>query len=371
MRKLRVLVIGNYKPDRQESMNRFADLLIRMYGEGFLVDSQTPFAVFGLLQWLPPLLFKYIAYIDKFLLYPAWLCLLSGAYDVIHIADHGNAFYTLFCIRARSVVTCHDLLAMRGAFGDTSVSCSASSIGIFLHRLVRFGLRHASAIAFDSAATLNDFQMLVAAPPAQQHSVIHLPLNANFNTEADPSLLPNSERKLLPNAPYLLMVGSDLPRKNRALALSLIQQLGQHSPYHIVFAGAPLNSTEREFQHSNPLGGRVHSIVRPSHALLNVLYCHAHALLFPSIAEGFGWPLLEAQACGCPVLASNTTSIPEVAGSGALYASPHDVSHFSVHVYTLESIEQRSRLVGLGKANLHRFGFQQAAQAYQRLAFTA
>ena len=110
------------------------------------------------------------------------------------------------------------------------------------------------------------------------------------------------------------MVGSSHPRKNRTLALQLLEHLGPSSPYMVVFAGAPLTVAHQTFRACHPLGDRLISIEEPSHALLNRLYCHAHALLFPSFSEGFGWPLVEAQTCHCPVIASPTTSIPEVAG---------------------------------------------------------
>jgi glycosyltransferase involved in cell wall biosynthesis len=110
------------------------------------------------------------------------------------------------------------------------------------------------------------------------------------------------------------------------------------------------------------------SITHPSHALLNRLYCQAHALLFPSFAEGFGWPLVEAQTCRCPVIASGTTSIPEVAGDGALYANPTDVDTFAAHVRTLEDPAARANMIHRGLANLHRYDLEVVADAYRLFA---
>jgi glycosyltransferase involved in cell wall biosynthesis len=141
-----------------------------------------------------------------------------------------------------------------------------------------------------------------------------------------------------------------------------------NSPYLLVFAGAPLTPQEYAFQATHPLGSRLISIPSPSHALLNQLYCRAHALLFPSFAEGFGWPLVEAQTCRCPVIASRTTSIPEVAGDGALYAEPTDVATFAQHVVTLENPTVRDKFIKLGLVNTNRFQSELVSEAYRRFA---
>lgn len=365
----RILVIGNYKADQQQSMLRFADLMVRIYAcVGEVVHSSPP-ACFSQLPALPSPVRKYFAYIDKLLLFPLWLSFRSRSFDRIHIADHSNAFYSFFCPYGRCVVTCHDLLAMRGAMGDITSACTASPIGILLQRLIMTGLRRADAIAFDSHATFSDFQRLFGSIAHQRQEVIPIPLNAAFTADKDAFPLTALEQALIPSNPFLLMVGSALPRKNRALALELLEHLGPVSPFSMVFAGAALTEQEKLFQSTHPLGRRLISIVDPSHGLLNRLYCQAHALLFPSFAEGFGWPLVEAQTCRCPVIASPTTSIPEVAGHGALYANPTDVAGFAYHVRTLEDASIRHRLIHLGLENIRRYDIDVVARAYRRFAF--
>ena len=95
-----------------------------------------------------------------------------------------------------------------------------------------------------------------------------------------------------------------------------------------------------------------------------MLYCSAHALIFPSLSEGFGWPIIEAQACGCPVIASNTTSIPEVVGIGGLLAHPNDVKDFANHVKTLEVNDIRCCLIDYGFANVNRFSVSSVTTSY-------
>jgi glycosyltransferase involved in cell wall biosynthesis len=252
--------------------------------------------------------------------------------------------------------------------GDRAVACEASPIGIWLQRLILAGLRRPHAVAFDSQASLDDFHRLGGGPSGQRHAVIPIPLNAPFTSESASLELSTEEEALLPAAPFLLMVGSALPRKNRALALRILQQLGPASPYRMVFAGAPLASEEQAFIDTHKISKRVVSILRPTHTLLNYLYCRAHALLFPSFAEGFGWPLIEAQACGCPVIASTTTSIPEVAGCAALYAKPNDVFGFTRHILALDDPALRSRLIHQGFENLRRFDPELISRQYINFA---
>lgn len=365
----RVLVVGNYSADQVKSMFRFADLLVSIYSHDSQAVLVSPPVLVGRLPYLPYLVRKYLAYIDKLLLFPLWLTIRSRGFDLVHIADQGNSFYSICCPRSKSLVTCHDLLAMRSAFGDPSTACTLSPIGIWLQRLIKAGLQRASAVIFDSEATFQDYQKLIGSQPNQRLDVIPLPLNASFYPNINAFPLSTSEKSQIPNFLYLLMVGSSHPRKNRALALQLLEYLGPDPLFHVVLAGAPFTAVEQDFHINHPLGAHLHSIPMPSHALLNRLYCQAHALLFPSFSEGFGWPLVEAQTCCCPVIASSTTSIPEVAGDGALYAEPNDVATFAEHVRTLEDPIERTRVINLGLINTRRFDKDVVSEAYRRFAF--
>jgi glycosyltransferase involved in cell wall biosynthesis len=123
--------------------------------------------------------------------------------------------------------------------------------------------------------------------------------------------------------PYVLCVGTLEPRKNLAGALRAFERAAPLE-LRLVIAGAQgwrNNAFERELRSH---GERVELTGRISQDELVQLYAGAECLLFPSLAEGFGFPVLEAMACGTPVVAGNVTSIPELAGDAALLVDPRD-----------------------------------------------
>lgn len=95
---------------------------------------------------------------------------------------------------------------------------------------------------------------------------------------------------------------------------------------------------------------------------LPVLYSGAIALAFPSLFEGFGLPILEAEACGCPVLTSNTSSMPEVAGKGAVLVDPYSVDDIVEGMERLQATGIRQQLVKKGFENVKRFSWEKCAR---------
>jgi glycosyltransferase involved in cell wall biosynthesis len=98
---------------------------------------------------------------------------------------------------------------------------------------------------------------------------------------------------------------------------------------------------------------------------LEALYNLAHALVFPSLSEGFGWPVAEAQACGCPVLSSNTTSLPEVAGPNeGLLFEPTDHQGMALAVQRLQNSSFRQTVIRSGLEHVRRFSLSNMIDLY-------
>ena len=364
MKKRKVLVIGNYADDCQISMNRFCELIVNIYNEEFETFVSKPSVFLGRIPCKIRFIRKYVAYIDKLIIYPLWLFIQSRKFDKIHIIDHGNSYYSFFCPRAHTIITCHDLLAIRGAFGDKSVYCESSIIGVWLQRLIIAGLKRAKYICFVSYSTYRDYNRIIGVKSKQVYKIIYNPINARFVSDVAKTDCSIDKTMMTHKKPYILMVGSSHPRKNRKISMKIIAYLGSNSPYNLVLVGKAISIEEQKIIDELQISEKIFSYVNPNHSILNYLYCNAHALMFPSYAEGFGWPIIEAQSSGCPVIASNRTSIPEIAGNGALLSDPDDVSKMSNYILFLEIQKIRERQIKFGTANIQRFSFDSISKSY-------
>ncbi|MBI2020069.1 glycosyltransferase family 4 protein, partial [Candidatus Daviesbacteria bacterium] len=94
---------------------------------------------------------------------------------------------------------------------------------------------------------------------------------------------------------------------------------------------------------------------------LPALYSGAQALVFPSLFEGFGLPILEAQASGCPVITSNISSMPDVAGKGAIYVDPYNTDDIVDAMIRVKGKEEREKLIKKGFENIKRFSWEKCA----------
>ena len=354
---MHVLLVGNYEPDRQESMRRFVDCLLReLPRHGVNVELVRPTVWFGRRR-IGGGLDRWLAYLDKYVLFPPVLrrrIQRAPSGSIVHVGDHSNSVYLRDDLEPRQIVTCHDLLAVRGALGEPT-DCPASPAGKLLQRAILRGLQRAGLVVCDSTATENDFRRLTGGRRRSQ--VVRLGLNGPFRRlglkETRAGLA--SLGSVLLDRPFLVLVGSSLRRKNREFALHLLARLKPRWPGLLVFAGEGLSKSQQALRDALDVGDRVIVVQRPSHEVLEALYNQAHALLYPSRFEGFGWPIIEAQACGCPVVCSNTTSLPEVAGNGALIRDVDDEEGFVADILSLRDRARREALVRSGYENVKRF----------------
>ena len=363
-----ILIVGNYPADGQESMLRFARMLEEGFArEGWPVESVAPRAVFGGRggRAASTGLGKWLAYLDKYLLFP-WTLRRRvrglGRRAVVHVADHSNAVYAPAAASAghRVLVTCHDLGAVRGALGEPT-DCPASRTGRVLQRWIRRSLGRADVIACVSAATRADVDRLIRRPDGTppDSRLVHVGLNASFRplpaAEADARLA--AVPALADGRPFALHVGSGLRRKNRAGVLRIFARRREDWPEgRLVFAGEAPSAELSALAASLGVGERVVAVTRPSDGLLEALYSRAAALLFPSTFEGFGWPVIEAQACGCPVLCSDAGSLAEVGGEGAFVRPVTDEAAFAEELRRIVRLPAvRAAWIDAGFRNAARF----------------
>jgi glycosyltransferase involved in cell wall biosynthesis len=375
---LRVILIGNYLPDQQESMIRFANLLDRGFGiAGVASEIWWPTIVFGkVFRTNNHGAGKWFGYIDKYLIFPLVLRLrifgkkyYKGNVQ-FHICDHSNAPYLKYLPFHRTSITCHDVIAIRGGLGYTTFVEPASKTGKLLQKWILHHLSRAKSIAFVSQLTLDQFNELIVGKKStiRNCKVINNSFNADFrqmdSAEAK-AILTSSGIEL--RQPFLLHVGSDLPRKNRKLLLDMISGLPNESAVNICFAGESLGKELVTHMDELSLKPRVISVVKPNHNVLLALYSLCEAFVFPSFSEGFGWPIIEAQACGTPVLTSSIQPMLEVSGDAAIHCDPNRPDEFVKGFGLLKNEEFRQRIIRKGFDNCSRFTVDKMIKSYLNL----
>lgn len=366
-----VLLIGNYALDRQQSMQRFCQMMLDgLTTAGVSAELLQPEPVFGNFQLAGGFVAKWLAYVDKFILFPRRLraLLRTARPEVVHICDHSNAMYVeQVPASIPVVVTCHDLLAVRGALGEET-DTPASFTGRFLQGWILQSLRRVAAIASVSRATQNDAEKLVRQENGRpRFQVIPLGLSYPYRkldqAETQRRLAQIRDVKL----PYVLHVGSNLRRKNREAILRIFARCREQWPGQLVFAGERLNEELSALATTLDIADRVVELGPRDCPELEALYNGATAFLFPSRFEGFGWPIIEAQACGCPVLCSSTAPMGEVAGNGALVHEPSDEESFAQDLLRLTNLAEREFWSARALENAQRFTTARMIAGYQYL----
>jgi len=361
-----VLLIGNYPLDRYPSMQLFNDLLLHGLMEGGVeVELVRPEPFFGNI-FPSGKLGKWLGYIDKFVLFPFQLRKkLAGRPGIVHVCDHSSAMYVPACkAYAPVVTTCHDLFAVRAALGE-KVDRVPTWAGRILQRRILRGLRRTDVLACISSATAADAERIVRRK-AQRPQIEIVNLAPNFNYAPMP---PDEARKTLRavnkfnlNLPFVLHVGSNTPRKNREGVLRIFCRSKWNG--QLVVAGEPLNNQLRGIANNLGIADRIVEVVNPNCETLKALYNLATAMVYPSRFEGFGWPIIEAQACGCPVICSNCAPLPEVAGGAGLYHDVDNEDAFARDLMMLRHPTQRAAWSKESIRNAERFSRQKMIAQY-------
>jgi glycosyltransferase involved in cell wall biosynthesis len=365
-----VLLLGNYPPDQQQSMQRFGAMMLRgLAARGIPVEIIKPEPVFGSFRALGGFVAKWLGYIDKHILFPFRLRnKLRASPSVVHICDHSNAVYVHNCTPIPVVVTCHDLLAVRGALGEET-DCPASVTGRFLQKWILRGLQRADAVACDSKATAADAERLLGKHDRPALSLISLGLNYEYK----PLPLDVARARLKAinslnlDLPFTIHVGSNLRRKNRDGVLRIFARVKDKWNGQVVFAGEALTRELRDLAMELQVADRVVEVTDPSNEMLEALYNCATAMLYPSRFEGFGWPVIEAQACGCPVICSTAGPIPEAAGEAGLFHPVDDEAGFADDLLKLANSAERVTWSEKSLRNAQRFSTEKMISDYTEL----
>lgn len=319
---MKILLIANYQLDAIKSMDKFAQVLeayLSQFGHQVRIISPQPW--FGRVSLFSKSIRKWLAYIDKLILFPPQLIQHLSWADVVHVCDHGNAVYVNYLQGSPHVVTCHDLFAIRTGLGEF-VEHKTGLTSKKLQQMILKGLDHTQKVVCVSEETKND---LLRLSTLDEKAVSIIPMGLNY--PYSPMKISEAKQHLkalgIPvNSSFILHVGANHWYKNRLGVLSIFQQLrlnSQASKFDLVMVGKAMTNEMHKFIKQYNLEEKVIELIDINNEDLRALYSSAIALLFPSLYEGFGWPIIEAQACGCPVFTSNSPPMNNIGGEAAVY----------------------------------------------------
>ena len=357
---MKILLIGNYEKDKQQSMLRFLDIMNQeMQSAGFDIDTIQPTPFFGKINFGPKLLKKWLGYIDKFIIFPFTLLKIRNKYDLIHILDHSNAMYTYWFEARKCIITFHDAIGIKSATGEIK-EFSANPTGKILQKWILNGLKKAKMII--SVSKFSEKQILGLLDKNIQSrisfKVIHNGLNYAYKK------ITHNKPSPIQKTPFVLHVGTDIKYKNREGVLKIFAEFKKKWHGFLILVGPKLAPELINLAKSLGIQKDIHVVTNIDNNSLEELYNNAHALLFPSLYEGFGWPVIEAQACGCPVVCSNRGPFPEIVKNSALMSDVEDIKHFAGNLLKLEDKNFREKMIAKGLENAKHFSSKEMARKY-------
>lgn len=290
-----------------------------------------------------------------FLKFPAIEHWVGHEHDLVHSME------CVYPVRTKKplIFTIHDLGPLTHPDLFTSVR------PWLMRRGLQQAIDQAAAIIAVSQSTADLFEEFFKVDLGNRLEVIHEGINPQYLKEPDMESL--SGLKDLPDkdTPFLMTMGAISPRKNLSNVIAALERLAEKIPHHLVHVGIPHWDSDDFFSKlkNSPFANRIHLPGYLSDAQVHALYKKADAYIFPSLFEGFGLPILEAMACGCPVITSNVSSMPEIAGNAAVLIDPNDLEAMTEAILLVSTNSKLNReLRAKGPQRAGQFSWQRCAK---------
>ena len=271
---------------------------------------------------------------------------------VFHVLDHGYAQLMRSLDPERTVVTCHDLIPLLAAEGAIPIQMPATVARTFRWRIAH--MAKARAVIVDSRATKAVVERYTSLRP-ERIVVVPLGVSPAFRFITNAKSITRASAGLSDAPGVILQVATKGRYKNTKVLLHAFAQVRSHLSAEVILVriGAPFYADEAELASKLGVLDSIRYVGMVDDRTLVEWYNAADVLVFPSSWEGFGWPPLEAMACGTPVVASNIPAIAEVVGDAGLLVPADDpaaVAHATAQVLTDTALAGSLRQKGLERA---------------------
>jgi len=356
---MKVTLFRDLKEENWPSMHRYADALasgLRMMNEELRIKEYTVKRRDLTSSDAPNL------YLTRYLYYPLKARKHQG--DINHIVDHSYGHLVYALDPKKTVVTCHDLNPLKHEESWLNRRLFKYSLG---------GLKRAAGVIADSEATKKDLIKFLKIE-SDKIKVIPLGVGGKFRMIEDQKELERVRRKFnisprparrQAGRKIIIHVGGSAYNKNIEGIINAMSNIKyQISNIYFIKVGSDFTASQKSLIKKLDLEDDVKYLGSVSEDDLVALYNLADVFVFPSFYEGFGLPILEAMVCGTPVVTSNISSMPEVAGGAAVLVDPYGAESIATGISQVlrSNTAQYQGLVEKGLARAKKFTWQKTAE---------
>lgn len=365
-----------------QSMPRFVSMLADgMKRRGYEVEVWRPEALFSTLKVSG--LKKWLGYIDQYLVFPQKVKrkLRKENEEVLYvITDHALGPYVPLVANRPHVIHCHDFLAQRSALGEIPENMTSSS-GRAYQAYIRKGYTQGKNFISVSEKTRTDLAAFLTEAP-DRSDMVYNGISSLFKPETVMASRNTLAKRLNLDLSkgYILHVGGNQWYKNRTGVIAIYDQWRARYKQEIplLLIGQHPNTLLSEKYDQSAYKDEIHFLKHIDDEGVKMAYAGASVFLFPSIAEGFGWPIAEAMASGSLVVTTNEAPMLEVAGDAAFLVNrrpsaadeqekwAEDAAAVLQNALSL-SAEDRAAWIKKGKSNTARFDLEDALDRIERI----